>query len=168
VANLEGFQCETCGNWHDGLPLDYGYAAPHYWTRDLSSRPDCFLNADFCVLRNEHFFVRGLIEIPVLPGEDFFRYGAWISLSKKNFDRMRELWHPHKLLIEPPYFGWLSNSIDLYPETLNLKASVSSRVITQRPFITLEATDHPLALEQGNGISIDRVREMAELRLHTK
>jgi len=168
VANLEGFRCQTCGNWHDGLPLDYGYAAPRYWSRDLRSRRDCFLNSDFCVLRDEHFFVRGLIEIPLLQGHDVFHYGAWVSLGKKNFDRMRELWHDPKLLGEPPYFGWLSNSIDLYPETLNLKASVSSRLITQRPFITLEATDHPLAVEQRNGISIERVREMAEVRLHRK
>ena len=168
MASLDGFQCQTCGNWHDGLPLDYCYAAPHCWSRDLNSRPDCFLNADFCFIRKEDFFVRGLIEIPIHNGEDFFRYGAWVSLRQKNFDRMRDLWHDPALLSEPPYFGWLSNSIDLYPETLSLKASVSSRVITQRPFITLEATDHPLAVEQRNGISIDRVREMAELRFHTK
>jgi hypothetical protein len=100
--------------------------------------------------------------------ETAFFNGAWVSLSKKNFQRMFELWHDPKLLSEPPYFGWLSNSIDPYPETLNLKTSVSSRVITQRPFIALEATAHPLAVEQRNGISIDRVQEMAELRLHTK
>ena len=168
MANLEGFRCHTCGEWHEGLPLDYGYGAPHYWTRDLKSRPDCFLNEDFCVIRKEDFFVRGLIEIPIDKGDQLFRYGAWVSLSEKNFDRMRELWHDAKLLSEPPYFGWLSNSIDLYPETLNLKASVFSRAINRRPFITLEATDHPLAVEQRNGITIERVFEMAELRLHKR
>jgi hypothetical protein len=112
VASLDGFQCQTCGNWHDGLPLNYGYAAPHYWSHDLSSRPDCFLNADFCVIRKEDFFVRGLIEIPVHNRDAFFRYGAWVSLSKKNFERMFEHWHDPKLLSEPPYFGWLRNSID--------------------------------------------------------
>jgi len=168
VTELEGFRCHTCGEWHEGLPFDYGYDAPHYWSHDLKSRPDCFLNQDFCVIRKEDFFVRGLIEIPIDKGDQAFRYGAWVSLSKKNFDRMRELWHDARLLSEPPYFGWLSNSIDLYPETLNLRTNVSSRVVAQRPFITLEATDHPLAAEQRNGITINRVREMAELRLHTK
>jgi hypothetical protein len=37
-----------------------------------------------------------------------------------------------------------------------------------RPFIELEPTDHPLAIEQRTGISWERVREIAELVLHPK
>jgi hypothetical protein len=25
-----GFQCATCGQWHDELPLDFGFAEPDY------------------------------------------------------------------------------------------------------------------------------------------
>lgn len=35
-----------------------------------------------------------------------------------------------------------------------------------RPFIELEPTDHPLAVEQRTGITQDRVREIAEAVLH--
>lgn len=79
---------------------------------------------------------------------------------------MVELRHDPKLLDEPPYFGWLSNSIDLYPDTLNLKMNVHSKDIGQRPHLLLEATDHPLAIEQRAGITMERVREIAERSLH--
>jgi hypothetical protein len=34
-----------------------------------------------------------------------------------------------------------------------------------RPFIELEPTDHPLAIEQREGISLERVKELAALLL---
>jgi hypothetical protein len=148
------------------LPLDYAYDAPVYWSPEVSSSPNSYLNTDICVIRDHDFFVRGLIEIPLIGSDRAFRYGAWVSLSKKNFDRMIDLWDNPSLLDEPPYFGWLSNSIDLYPETLNLKTNVSFRDIGQRPYIELEPTDHPLAIEQREGISVDRVRQIAERSMH--
>jgi hypothetical protein len=35
-----------------------------------------------------------------------------------------------------------------------------------RPFIELEPTDHPLALEQKNGITVDRVAEIYAYCVH--
>jgi hypothetical protein len=87
-------------------------------------------------------------------------------LSKENFDKMVELWDDPKLLDEPAYFVWLSSSIGIYPETLNLKANVHSRSIRERPLIVLEPTDHPLSIEQRDGVSIQRIREIAECTLH--
>jgi hypothetical protein len=56
----------------------------------------------------------------------------------------------------------------LYPETLNLKTNVYTQPVGVRPFIELEPTDHPLAIEQRTGISWERVQEIAELVLHPK
>jgi hypothetical protein len=36
-----------------------------------------------------------------------------------------------------------------------------------RPYVELELTDHPLAIEQRTGISIERVQEIAECVLHS-
>ncbi len=164
--NLEGFQCHTCGEWHKGLPLDYGYDAPHYWSESLKTDGDSFLNSDLCVIRKQDFFVRGLIEIPVIGSDQPFRWGVWVSLSKGNFDKMVDLWDDPKLLNEPSYFGWLSSSIDVYPETLNLKTNVHSRSVNERPYLVLERTEHPLAVEQEQGMTAQRVRDIAEHSLH--
>jgi len=73
-----------------------------------------------------------------------------------------ELWLDEKRVNEPAYFGWFSNSIPSYPETLHLKTAVHSRNVGLRPYVELEATDHPLALEQRRGITMARVQHMAE------
>lgn len=66
-----------------------------------------------------------------------------------------------------PYFGWLTTELALYsPSTTNLKTHAHTRPLGQRPFIELEPTDHPLAVEQRTGITMDRVREIAEAVLH--
>src|SRR5689334_21306377 len=100
---IEGFTCHVCGEWHEGLPLDYGYDAPQHWSEKLKANPDSFLNSDYCVIEKQHYFVRGILEIPIVGSEESFRWGVWTTLSKTNFDRMIELSDDPKLLEEPPY-----------------------------------------------------------------
>lgn len=59
-----------------------------------------------------------------------------------------------------PFFGWLNSSLSPYPETLNLKTHVHLRNNGILPFIQLEPTDHPLAVEQHEGITMARVGEL--------
>ena len=47
------------------------------------------------------------------------------------------------------------------PPALNLKINLQSKNVNWRPHITLEPSDHPLAVEQRNGISFARVQEIA-------
>jgi hypothetical protein len=95
------------------------------WSESLRSHADCLLNSDLCVIKNQDFVVRGLSD-PIVGSEQPFRWGVWTSLNKVSFERVTNLWDDSKLLDEPPYFGWLSNSINLYSETLNLKVDVQS------------------------------------------
>ena len=62
---------------------------------------------------------------------------------------------------EEPRFGWLSNEIRIYrPSTLHLKTNVHFQPLNSRPLIELEATDHPLAVEQRDGITLERAQEI--------
>jgi len=146
--------------------MDYGYDAPFYWSEALKADPHSYLSADFCMIEKRDYFVRGLLEVPVLDSVRPFRWGVWVSLSKPNFDKMVSLWHDPKLVEEPSYFGWLSSSIEMYPPTLNLKTSAHSTSVHERPQVILEQSDHPLAVEQSKGISVNRVREIVERALH--
>ena|SRR5215469_12845579 len=164
--------CSCCGKVHSGLPLDYGMAFPDYfvdWRSGLSEEEigrRSFCNSDVCTVDDQYYFVRGVIEIPIIGfSEDQFRWGAWVSLSKKSFDEVMELWD--KDSGHGPYFGWLNNALPLYsPSTLELKTNVHLQSNKLRPRIELEPTDHPLAVEQRNGISIERVQEIAAALLH--
>ena len=150
--------------------MDFGTDMPYpYCTIPAGERSArCYLTSDLCVIDEEHFFMRGCLEIPVLDGPRPFVWGVWTSLSKGNFRRTVEMWEVEGRENEPPYFGWLSTSLPLYPETLNLKTHVRTRPLGQRPFIELEPTHHPLAVEQKEGITMARVREIAEALLHPR
>lgn len=52
-------------------------------------------------------------------------------------------------------FGWFSNSLPGYPETMNLKCHVQPRESGLRPIIELEPTDHPLSIQQREGIKFE-------------
>ena len=53
-----------------------------------------------------------------------------------------------------------------YPDTLNMKCQVHPREGRQRPTIELEPTDHPLAIEQRDGITFDRLLTIYALNGH--
>ncbi|MFJ7589744.1 DUF2199 domain-containing protein [Streptomyces sp. NPDC097617] len=162
-----GFTCSCCGEHHAELPMSYSTIAPDVWDPGFETDPDCMLSSDQCVIRGQHFFIRGLIEIPVVDSEDVFSWGVWVSLSRDNFARVLEVWNTQGREAEKPYFGWLSTELALYPEsTTDLKTNAHTRPIGKGPFIQLEPTDHPLAVEQRTGITLDRVREIAMAVLH--
>ncbi|MGW9453801.1 DUF2199 domain-containing protein [Streptomyces sp. NPDC055632] len=147
--------------------MSYSTMAPDVWDPRFESDPDCLLSSDQCVIKGQHFFIRGLIEIPVIGSQDVFSWGVWVSLSKDNFARALEVWNTEGREAEKPYFGWLSTELALYPEsTTNMKTNAHTRPVGKRPFIELEPTDHPLAVEQRTGITLDRVREIATAVLH--
>jgi hypothetical protein len=147
--------------------MSYGAPAPEYWSDVLADGDDSCLSADQCVIKGEWFFAHGLIEIPVIDCDEPFSWGVWVSLSKENYDRMAQLWETSGREHEPPYFGWLSTQLPVYsPTTINLKTRLHTRPIGQRPFIELEPTGHPLAVEQRKGITRARVEQIADILLH--
>lgn len=164
----EGFFCGTCGKYHPGLPMEFGFDQPTIFLTIPEEERDtrCDLTSDLCVVDEQHFFIRGCLEIPVIDGNGPFIWGVWTSLSQANFKRVIELWETEGRETEPPYFGWFSNSLPLYPETLHLKTNIHTRPVGERPFIELEPTDHLLAVEQREGITMARVREIAAALLH--
>lgn len=159
--------CPCCGKQQNALPLDYALQVPDYWL-SLSEEEKTnrgWIGTDICIV-DGHFFVRGCIEIPVIGRDDKFVWGAWVSLSEESFKRVRELWNERVIENEPPKFGWLSNRISVYPDTLHLKTDVYLRGDNLRPLIVLEPTEHALAVEQREGISLARVEEIASALLH--
>ena len=161
---MPGYHCHRCGQHHGDLPLHYGFHAPAYWygvPEDERSRR-CLLSSNQCVIDEEHFFIVGNLELPIIGSEDRFSWDLWVSLSADNFARAFKLWVQPGRESEPPCFGWLSSSVPGYPETLSLKTMIHTRPVGVRPLIELEPTDHPLAVEQRDGITWERVQQIAE------
>jgi hypothetical protein len=125
------------------------------------------LEDETCIIQAQHYFVRARLVIPVLDAEEDFEWGVWVSLSRDNFGRILDLWTTQGREQEPAYFGWLSTHLPPYAtETLNLKTEVHTERVGARPHVVIEPTDHPLAVEQRSGITMERVREIAGKLLH--
>ena len=154
------YRCATCGETHRGLP-DLAFEAPiHYADLASAERAEVAeLTPDFCVIREQDFFIRVCLPIPIKGTEDKYVWGVWVSLSERNFVRYAETFHRDLPPGEGPYFAWLSNRIPGYPDTLNLKALVHLRPGGERPTLELERTDHLLAVHQREGIELPELAE---------
>lgn len=166
----KGFQCKCCGVWHEELPTAYGAEAPvlFYQLSEKDQQTRVERTEDACIIFGEPsaYFIAGNLEIPIIGSEEPFVWTVWVSLSESSMQRTHEHWETPGRENDPPCFGWLSTILPMYPETLHLKTMVHTRPVGQRPFVELEPTDHPLAVEQREGISWDRVQEIAEAVLH--
>jgi hypothetical protein len=169
VASDTSYICRRCGERHRGLPMSYGTDAPTYWDPSLAADESSLLEQEQCVIKDEHFFIRARLVIPVTgapPGTEF-DWGVWVSLSRDNFARTLSQWTSDGREQQKPHFGWLSTELPLYhPSTLLLKTNVHPQAVGQRPLVELEPTAHPLAVEQRTGITLTRVQEIAETLLH--
>ncbi len=161
------FRCTDCDEWHEGMP-SFGASAPLYYysVPEAERSARCELTADTCVVDREFFFVRGCIDIPVHGVDEPFSWGAWVSLARHNFEELVSLLNRTDRSTYGPYFGWLSADFKVYPAAENLKTYAHLRNNGIRPFIELEPTDHPLAIEQREGITADRVAEIYAAYMH--
>ncbi|MGA3008530.1 MAG: DUF2199 domain-containing protein [Opitutaceae bacterium] len=162
--------CVTCGKEHDTDEISLGAFEPVQWhliTEDERSRSA--LGEDQCEIdssEGQSFYIRGCLEIPVKNSEMRFTWGVWCSLSEKNYAEMIEHWTDPQRMLLGPYFGWLCTKIPEYPDTVYLKTMVHQREVGTRPLIKLEATDHPLAIDQLAGIEEERLQRIIGKLLH--
>lgn len=167
----QSYTCSCCGKIHDEIPFTFGADAPVYVdamnSNERASR--VILERSVCIIDDEHFFVRGSLMIPIIDDpEKTFSWGVWSSISRANYNIMVDNWEvENRENIVTPAFGYLSNRIPLYGETLNLNLLIHTMPVGQIPILELEPTDHPLAIEQREGITIARVHEIAKTLMQT-
>jgi hypothetical protein len=155
--------CRCCGKQFDALPLSFASVAPYPWFAlpEAERRTRAQLSSDQCVIDGKEFYIRGCLEISVLGNDDPFVWGVWVSVSEASFERIGQLWEIEIREHEPSFFGWLCTELTVYPQTCGLKTQLHLRNGGIRPFIEVEPTDHPLAVEQRTGMSLNRVEEIA-------
>ncbi|OUJ73604.1 DUF2199 domain-containing protein [Hymenobacter crusticola] len=165
---IEGFTCSRCGEFHEKIPMCFGAEYPDYYfsvsPEERATRIE-YLD-DLCVVDEEHFFIRARIKIPVIDSDEVFCWNVWTSLSEKNFVRTNVLWNDPKRVNEPAYFGWLQTVLPGYPSTPNIRTMVHTQSVGTIPRVEVIEEGHPLTLEQENGITWERVIELAEIAMH--
>ena len=124
------------------------------------------ITPDQCVIDNRDFYIRGRIPIPIHGLEEPFIWGVWAEISPKNFIRTFELWDTPGREDEPPFPGYLNSEITIYGPTINLELDIHTQVVGRRPHFFIKDPDHPLAREQREDISLERLEEIAIQILH--
>ena len=162
------FKCTSCDQIHTGIPTfgsDYPITVLQVPESERDARVD--LGSDDCVIDKTGFYIRGCIEIPVHDYKEPFVWGTWVSLSEESFHQFIDCYDSDKRSHIGPFFGWHCGDFKVYDETcVNLKTRVHLRDNLTRPFIELEPTKHPLAVEQQEGISRARLIEIYETMMH--
>jgi hypothetical protein len=161
------FTCAKCRKTYEGIP-SFGSDEPaQYWEVPEDKRDeDVILTLDSCVIAGRFFFIHGCLEIPIVGTDEEFVWGVWISLKEENFFLWQDCYEEQKRCTVGPFFGWLCTIVPGYPDTLNLKTMAHLRDDGFRPSIELEHTDHQLAIDQREGISLQRVQEIVQLIEH--
>lgn len=157
------FACACCGKTVTGLP-DLAYAAPIYYDQlpEAERRDRARLSSDLCVIDAEYHFIRVVCPVPIQGTDRAFMWGVWVSLSEANFRRYEASFDDPEQAKLGGMFGWLSNRIPHYPDTLNLQTTVWPQDGRQRPHLWVNDVhaDHPLYREQRDGMRPDRLGEI--------
>lgn len=156
------FVCSICGQQHEGLQA-IAYFKPQYWL-ELSPEEQALgkIDSDLCASGDGHFFVRAVLEIPIVDGPiSTLEFGPWSSLSEPNFWRYVETYNDPDQSKIGDMFGWLSNEVRGFSGSLNVSGRVLPRDNNQRPVFIVDPGDHPLAVAQSKGISFEQALKIA-------
>ena len=161
------FMCSVCGERH-ALSMKYSVKVPQAAIDlpkdELDER--LVISPDQCVIDGKDFYLRGRILVPVIEVEEPFVWGVWAEVGPKDFIRTNEQWKMQGREAEPAFPGWLNTKLPLFGDTINLEVSVKTQVVGKRPQFSVADESHPLAVEQRSGITMERVRRIAEEIAH--
>ncbi|MGC4092940.1 MAG: DUF2199 domain-containing protein [Polyangiaceae bacterium] len=159
--------CPICKQQSAELPRCFGASAPwSAFVTDAEFERRVILTPDLCVVDNEHFFVRGQIKIPILGDTEPLVWSVWCSLSEESHRHMTERWETI-LRDGDSYFGWLASAIPVYADTLHLKTTLHVGAPGKAPLVEIQECEHPLYVDQRNGLSRERLYQIVHQLSHT-
>jgi hypothetical protein len=110
---------------------------------------------DLCVIDGKIFFVRGVMNIPVVdqPGR-WLGWGVWAWIGRRDFIRFCE--GSERGAIGEPFRGRMAVSPPIYPNLLGAEVRIAPQEGTLRPVFEPASFEHPLFREHRDGITTAR------------
>ncbi|MEX2274485.1 MAG: DUF2199 domain-containing protein [Actinomycetota bacterium] len=166
-----GFICSICGARHAGPPTAYESTAPQAWfalsEQDRAERGR--IDGEIAMITGSgglRAFLRGSIEIPVAEAQQPLVMTVWVELGAADLREVLGSWHDADRADGPPLLSVLANDVLGFPASVGLGALLYPREVGTRPRIQLTPDEHPLVVAQRDGITIERVQQIAELVAH--
>lgn len=155
------FKCKSCGEWHDGIP-SWGYPFPMtYFDVPEEERSErCFLTDDLCVVDDERFFLCGCLDLPIAEFSEKLVIRVWAEVEEETFFEYQDLLDVKERDSYGPYLGKLSAALPTYQNTEGIKVELRINNDGIRPSIIALESNHPLTIDQINGLPAERYHEI--------
>lgn len=157
--------CRQCGQDHPADAMEPAFGRPDFIARMPADRRarDVLEHEDLCSTRDQRFFLRVVLPLPVHGRAKNYCIGLWVEIRKDACDRILELWSAPDQGKEPPFEGWIANDIPFAPSMLGLPVRLQLMNPPGRAQAILQPCGHPLFAEQTEGISMHRMHEYGAL-----
>ena len=152
------YRCPDCRDIHDGLP-DLCFALPDaIFDLDAAARQSrALISSDLCVLDDQRFFIRCVLEVEISDHSEAFAYGLWAEVSMRDFNRYSVYYNTDAPAHLINFEGCVANRLPLTADTLGLPCAIAlSNEEGLRPAIEVLDAGHMLHDEQENGIELNR------------
>ena len=169
------YTCACCGDEFTGAPSFASLTPPLVNDVPEDEREGRVLfNSDLCRIRarmNERseediYAIRATLLIPIHGSDEPFSWGVWVTQSEQDFYRYLETGEEDQS--SEVSFGWLPVTMTYYQDfalddfSATLACSVNWGPQGFRPTVTLHKCEHPLYLDQANGINWDKAVMIAQ------
>ncbi len=152
------YRCPDCRDIHDGLP-DLCFALPDaIFELDPEQRQArALVSSDLCVLDDERYFIRCVLEVALADHTDVFAYGLWAEVKARDFNRYAVYYNTEAPATASQFEGAIANRLPLTEETLELACAISlSNEEGMRPALRVLNASHSLHGEQETGVELSR------------
>jgi hypothetical protein len=122
--------------------------------------PKNFLSADYCIMGDQRYFLRGVIELLISgSGGSIFAHGGWVEVSRASFDGYLRGQDPGAPQPQP-IPGAFANRLPGLQTTLREPCRLVPREGDLRPQILFDNRFHPIGAAQANGLSLDALLDI--------
>ena len=144
------FKCSTCEKIHQGLPaIAFDAPWPYYTLSPEERAKRSVLTSDTCVIDEKEYFVRAVLEMPIVGQAETLEWGVWGSLSERNFARYNTTFYDLDQSKLGPLFSWFASRLPGYSFAESLRCNLMPRDDRQRPFVEFHPDDtQPLVLQE--------------------
>jgi hypothetical protein len=173
------FTCSICGEVHAGapafaidLPADALFLTPSERDERVEASPElCIIRPDDHDPEGEAlYFIRATLALPIQGSRRPFMWTLWVAQTEECFYDHAETLGESRAGVTAT--GMLSVALPLYDDSAGdeplaeLPCTVAWWAAGKRPVITLGDGDHPLIVDQQEGMSEERAVALSEIMLH--
>ena len=159
----ETWVCGVCGETHSDLPHDFGWQLPdELWILPEKERQEKLEWSTDLAYHDGRWFVRGVLFVPINDGGRRWGWGIWAEIDETamNIAYYNFTEDASDAPLQP---GTIANKIPGFEDSVGQQIIIRFGTADVRPlFFFPEDSQHPLAVEQREGISIERYHEILE------